>query len=97
MIPYYRPFQMLGVLFFKSAAYKTIQHHSQLNKDTYFLAFDYEGEYSQHPPNTFPDGKIVAHADDLIYLFEFTGPLNDQDQALSDKMVDYWTNFMYTG
>jgi carboxylesterase type B len=82
-------FQMLSVLFFKSSAHRTVQHHARINADTYFHSFEYTGEYSF--------GYGVAHGEDLIYLFHFAGELNAEDQALSDIMVDYWTNFAYNG
>jgi carboxylesterase type B len=88
---------MLGVLFFKSAAYKTAQYHSKITSDTYYYSFEYEGRYTRHPTEDagFPSG--VAHADDLQYVFQLTGELNEEEQALSDIMVDYWVNFIYTG
>lgn len=87
---------MLGVLFFKSAAYRSAQYHSKITRDTYYYSFDYEGSHTRHPSDAgFPGG--VAHADDLQYVFQLSDELNEEDQVMSDIMVEYWVNFVQTG
>jgi para-nitrobenzyl esterase len=52
------------------------------------------------PPVTFPYG--AAHASEIQYLFDLPvtiprPPLNANQEALSDAMVDYWTSFAKDG
>lgn len=86
----------MSVIFFKAGTLRTIQLHSRLNSDTYYFSFEYEGRYKRHPFYSNYQGE-VGHADDQIYLFSLSGEFNEEEQVLSDMMVDYYANFMYTG
>ncbi len=47
------------------------------------------------------DNAGAFHSSELWYMFGTLGrcwrPFTDEDHALSEKMLDYWTNFMKTG
>src|SRR5262249_23546042 len=49
------------------------------------------------PPVSFPYG--AAHASELAYLFTLSrgGELDERQRALSERMIDYWTQFAKSG
>jgi acetylcholinesterase len=91
------------VFYFKDASFRTLQLHTQVQPQSYWYEFDFKGKNSVFSVmvNT-KDNPVrggITHGDDLTYLFNV--PLmslaNAQEQAVSDRLVDYWANFAATG
>ncbi|CAL8069288.1 unnamed protein product [Orchesella dallaii] len=93
---------LFSVSFFKASAYYTALYHSRISNETYWYSFDFKGRQTiwsilfQNELPPFKGG--ITHGDDLIYLFQFPGiPFDDDEQVVSNRMVDYWVNFAYYG
>jgi para-nitrobenzyl esterase len=64
--------------------------------------YRYQFELPATPSEMHPEGKYAFHSDELEYVF---GTLDvrrgaswrPEDRALSEKMMDYWTNFARSG
>jgi len=91
------------VFYFKDASFKTLNLHAQVQPKSYWYEFDFKGKNSVYSVMVNTNGNPVqggiTHGDDLTYLFNV--PLmsltNDQEQAVSDRLVNYWANFAATG
>jgi carboxylesterase type B len=102
---------MLGALFLKQAGLETVRIHSKYQPNSYWYGFNYEGRLSLYPYlfpgewEEFPWDHGVSHADEMIYLFAIPYPdgqgevvkFNDEEQELSDRMINAWTNFVISG
>lgn len=71
---------------------------SKLSSPVYFYLFGYQNEFSFN--QMFSDSKKslgVSHGDELISLFRlekiFPEGLNEQDTAVSKRMIDIWVKF----
>jgi para-nitrobenzyl esterase len=66
---------------------------------TSVFAYEFADRSAPYPAPIFDAPNAVpgaAHTKDLSYIFN-QGPLTDQQRALSDQMIKYWTNFAATG
>lgn len=93
---------MFTVFYFKAAIFRTLKLHSRHQPQSYWYNFDYKGRHSMYSmlidTTNNPVRGGVAHADDLIYLFPIPlKSLNATEQIFSDRMVNYWVNFAYSG
>jgi len=84
---------------FMHSTYMTVKYMVEWNVTVYQYILTYEGQYSF--TSTLGLGKFgVAHADDLMYLFEPLGslpPLNEDDAFIMNIMVTAWTKFAANG
>lgn len=78
--------------------FKILRLAKQISKkqpNTYRYVFDYVSEFAN------PAMKVF-HASDLAYTFHITGGLapekyNENEEKLSEMIIDYWVNFAKTG
>ncbi len=65
----------------------------------YAYEFNDRGAPAPEPVRTLPFPVGASHSFELRYLFDVGGapPLNPEQQALSEQMIDYWSQFVTTG
>lgn len=82
----------------KAGAYTLVELHSKIQPNSFYYSFDYRGlwtTYDLSNKSNIPGG--VAHIDDLLYTFYAFPLITARDQAVSNRMVNYFVNFAYRG
>jgi len=76
-----------------------ITDHLAPTNQVYAYEFNDPDPPTPEPMRTLPFPVGASHSLELRYLFDVGGapPLNPAQQALSNQMIDYWTNFVKNG
>ncbi|CAB3381660.1 Hypothetical predicted protein [Cloeon dipterum] len=89
-----------STLTMKAPALQMVKLNSKA--DNYLYTFDYKGRHHlpfngiNDPNGLFKEG--VCHSDDMIYLTpRIEGSFNEEETAISNLMVDLWSNFIISG
>jgi carboxylesterase type B len=87
-------------MYIKGGMYQSAMYNTAKGGTSYLYAYHFLSSRTMYtyiaPTSPIPGG--VCHANELILLFAIpTFTTDDQDKAVSSRMVDLWVNFITTG
>ncbi|CAL8131722.1 unnamed protein product [Orchesella dallaii] len=91
----------ISVFAFKSAIQNTADLLSKRNLSVFLYSFEHHSQNTLWPFffnfKSVPVSSGIAHADDLMYLFDLPAKFSTEDQIFSEIVCDLWLNFSKFG